>query len=55
MKQYQEVSILICRLEQKDIITSSGGISFLEWFKLPKILGWDPSIGDSWSDEEGWQ
>ena len=54
MKQYEAVSIVICQLEQQDIITESGGINFLDWFKKAKILGWDPSIGDDWS-EEGWQ
>ena len=58
MKQYQEVNIVICQLEQQDVITSSGGISFLTWFKT-SVLGWDPSIdggiGGEWSNEEGWQ
>ena len=55
MKQYEKVSIEICQLEQQDIITKSGGISFLEWFKNPSILGWDPSIGGAWSNEEEWK
>ena len=54
MKQYEEVSIVICQLEQQDIITESGGLNFSNWFKKLMTLGWDPSIGDAWS-EEGWE
>lgn len=55
MKQYQKVNIVICQLEQQDIITESGGINFKDLLTKLTTLGWDPSIGDSWSDEEGWQ
>ena len=55
MKQYKEVNIVICQLEQQDVLTESGGIDFLKWLNPARILGWDPSINDSWFNEEGWE